>query len=96
MKEETVRLIDRPYGDLVSDLLTAIVGGVVNEPINFDIRTLAYPLAEPSNGVRSISGKVDGESVSTRDAVFDEVDYDIPFIGTVQIAVVLVTGMPDA
>lgn len=56
MNEATLTLIHRPYGDLVDDLLTAIVGGVVNEPINFDLKLLAYPLAEPSNRVRGITG----------------------------------------
>jgi hypothetical protein len=57
---ETRTLIDRPYGDLVDDLLTAIVGGVVNEPQRFDIKLAAYPLAEPAAAVRGITGTHDG------------------------------------
>jgi hypothetical protein len=61
VNEATLTLIHRPYGDLVDDLLTAIVGGVVNEPIRFDIKSLAYPIAEPSTRVRGITGTHDGE-----------------------------------
>jgi hypothetical protein len=61
VNEATLTLIHRPYGDLVDDLLTAIVGGVVNEPIRFDIKSLAYPIGEPSNRVRGITGTHDGE-----------------------------------
>lgn len=56
MNESTLTLIERPYGDLVDDLLTAIVGGVVNEPISFDVKTLAYPLAEQASRIRGITG----------------------------------------
>jgi uncharacterized phage protein gp47/JayE len=53
---DTVTLVSRPYGELVDDLLTAVVGGVVNEPIRFDLKVLTYPLAEPASGVRGITG----------------------------------------
>jgi hypothetical protein len=58
---DTVTLVERTYGDLVDDILTSIVGGVVNEPIRFDIKTFTYPLAEPASGVRGISGTAAGK-----------------------------------
>jgi hypothetical protein len=56
MNAETLNLIERPFGEIVDDLLTAVVGGVVNEPILFDEKSLRYPLAEPSNGIRGVTG----------------------------------------
>ncbi|WP_328331062.1 baseplate J/gp47 family protein [Kribbella sp. NBC_00382] len=56
MNGDTATLIHRPYGDLVDDILTSVVGGVVNEPIEFDVKVLTYPLAEPAGGVRGITG----------------------------------------
>ena len=61
MNGDTVTLVNRPYGELVDDLLTSVVGGVVNEPIRFDLKVLAYPLAEPATGVRGITGTAAGE-----------------------------------
>jgi hypothetical protein len=46
---DTVNLIERPYQEIVDDLLTAIVGGVVNEPIIFDVKFDLYPLARISH-----------------------------------------------
>jgi hypothetical protein len=56
----TVNLIERPYQDIVDDLLTAIVGGVVNEPILFDVKSNGYALAEPASDVRGITGTFQG------------------------------------
>lgn len=56
MDSKTVNLIERPYGEIVDDLLTAIVGGVVNEPIIFDVKTDLYPLTEPAQDIRGITG----------------------------------------
>jgi len=56
MNNETVTLIERPYQEIVDDVLTAIVGGVVNEPIIFDIKSDLYPLAEPAQDIRGITG----------------------------------------
>lgn len=58
MNSETTALIERPYQEIVDDILTAIVGGVVNEPIIFDVNSTVYPLAEPAQGVRGITGTV--------------------------------------
>ncbi|HEV3469737.1 MAG TPA: baseplate J/gp47 family protein [Pyrinomonadaceae bacterium] len=63
MNADTVNLIERPYREVVDDILTAIVGGVVNEPIIFDVKEDRYPLAEPAGDVRGITGVL-----SVRDA----------------------------
>ena len=60
MNGDTVSLIHRPFGDLVDDILTSVVGGVVNEPIRFDIKVFSYPLAEPAAAVRGITGSAGG------------------------------------
>ncbi len=71
MKPETVNLLERPYQEVVDDILTAIVGGVVNEPIRFDVKMLDYPLAQPAAGIRGVSGTVNGE----RHLFQKEIDY---------------------
>lgn len=58
MKPEIVNLIERPYHQLVDDILTSIVGGVVNEPIIYDIKEDLYPLSQPASDLRSITGTV--------------------------------------
>ncbi|WP_163541342.1 baseplate J/gp47 family protein [Occultella kanbiaonis] len=60
MNEDVVNLVYRPYGDLVGDILTSVVGGVVNEPIVFDLKIGTYPLAEPAGGIRGITGTSGG------------------------------------
>jgi hypothetical protein len=59
VNEETTNLIERPYQEIVDDILTAIVGGVVNEPSIFDIKRVLYPLAEPARAIRAITGLID-------------------------------------
>ncbi|QTE31208.1 baseplate J/gp47 family protein [Pengzhenrongella sicca] len=56
MNIDTATLVHRPFGDLVDDILTSVVGGVVNEPIRFDLKVLTYALAEPAAGIRGITG----------------------------------------
>jgi len=68
---DTLHQIERPYREIVDDLLTAMVGGVVNEPVLYDEKLDAYPLAEPARAVRGITGTVDGESHS----FVSEVDF---------------------
>jgi hypothetical protein len=55
---EIENLIERPYQEIVDDILTAIVGGVVNEPIFFDVKEDRYALAQPASDVRGITGQV--------------------------------------
>ncbi len=59
MNGDTRTLIERPYQEIVDDILTAIVGGVVNEPIIFDVKEDLYPLAEPAREIRGITGTRD-------------------------------------
>jgi len=60
MNDITENLIERPYQEIVDDILTAVVGGVVNEPILFDLKIDSYPLTEPAREVRKITGtKID-------------------------------------
>jgi uncharacterized phage protein gp47/JayE len=56
MNPDTIHLIERPYQDIVDDILTGIVGGVVNEPIVFDLKEAFYPLSQPAADVRGITG----------------------------------------
>jgi hypothetical protein len=72
MNTETLDLLDRPFGEIVDDLLTAVVGGVVNEPLIFDERNLRYPLAEPATAIRGVTG-----TFNKRHLQFQlEVDFD--------------------
>ena len=56
MNTQIRNLIERPYQDVVDDILTAIVGGVVNEPILFDVKSDLYRLAETACEIRGITG----------------------------------------
>jgi hypothetical protein len=78
---DTVTLVHRPFGELVGDILTSVVGGVVNEPIRFDLKVLTYALAEPSSGIRSIKGVAGGEPRTFVVAI------DFTFTGTATNAV---------
>lgn len=71
MNPDTVHLIERPYQEVVDDLLTALVGGVVNEPLEFDVKADAYRLAEPARDVRSVTGTKDG----ARHTFLKEIDF---------------------
>ena len=58
MNAATVTLIDRPFPEVVDDLLTALTGGVVKEAIIFDVKEDLYALSRPASRIRSISGTV--------------------------------------
>lgn len=60
MNTDTLALIRRQYSEIVDDLLTAVVGGVVNEPIVFEVTADIYTLAEPARDIRAITGVSDG------------------------------------
>jgi hypothetical protein len=79
MNTDTVTLIQRPYAEIVDDILTAIVGGIVNEPICYDDKEDSYPLAQPARSVRSITGTrtetVNGELKPIHFAFRQEADY---------------------
>jgi hypothetical protein len=55
---DTIFFLERPYLEVVDDILTAIVGGVVNEEIEFDEKNDLYALAEPAEAIRGITGTV--------------------------------------
>jgi len=71
MNPDTIHLIERPYQEVVDDLLTALVGGVVNEPLEFDLKSDAYQLAEPARDVRSVTGTKD----EARHTFLKEIDF---------------------
>jgi len=53
-----INLLNRPYQQVVDDILTAMVGGVVNEPIVFDVNRTRYPLSQRASDLRSVTGTV--------------------------------------
>ena len=76
MNAETSNLIERPYQEIVDDILTAIVGGVVNEPIIFDVKSDLYVLAEPARALRSITGTIESEDGGVLRHTFqNEIDF---------------------
>ena len=78
MNTDNVNLIERPYQEIVDDLLTAIVGGIVNEPIIFDVKANAYPLSQPARDVRGITGTID--AVDDPDGVAHTFLKEIDFV----------------
>ena len=58
MNGAIINLFARPYQQVVDDILTAMVGGVVNEPIVFDVNRTRYPLSQRASDLRSVSGTV--------------------------------------
>jgi hypothetical protein len=60
----TVNLLNRPYQQIVDDILTAMVGGVVNEQIIFDVNQTHYPVAHLATDIRSVTGTITTESSS--------------------------------
>lgn len=94
MNADTVNLIERPYQEIVDDVLTAIVGGVVNEPIIFDLKEDLYPLAEPAQDVRGITGILEDKNgqrqrhtfQKTVDFVFDAAQNAVIWQGDKQPA----------
>jgi hypothetical protein len=87
---DTLSLIQRAYPDLVDDLLTSIVGGIVNEPIPFDLNQQRYALSQPATAVRSIKGTIPDASgkpapglhvfLPNVDYVFSAVDSTIAWV----------------
>lgn len=58
MRPETAQLVQRPYAEVVDDVLTTLLGGVVNEAIEYDLKAAAYPLSRRAAEVRSVTGSV--------------------------------------
>jgi Baseplate J-like protein len=72
---DTLYLIERPYQEVVDDIVTSIVGGVVNEPIIFDLKEDLYPLAKRAIDVRGITGSVREEGKFVPHTFQKLVDY---------------------
>ena len=64
MNAATVNLLNRPYQQIVDDILTAMVGGVVNEQIVFNVNRSHYPLSHRASDIRSVAGTVTDPSPS--------------------------------
>jgi hypothetical protein len=78
MNGDTLALMRRSYPDIVDDLLTAVVGGVVNEPVPFDVKQLRYALSQPAAAVRSVKGAIDdgdGQPSETLHVFQPTIDY---------------------
>ncbi len=75
MNSETITLITRPYQEIVDDVLTAMTGGVTNEPIIFDVKADQYLLSRPASDIRGITGTSNDDHFAFRkevDFLFDE------------------------
>jgi hypothetical protein len=83
VNSDTVTLITRPYQEVVDDILTAIVGGVTNEPIIYDVKSDLYKLAKTAKDVRGITGTSNGKHFTFRkeaDFVFSEGDNGVVWV----------------
>ena len=83
MNPDTITLINRPYQEVVDDLLTAIVGGVTNEPVIYDLKSDLYALAKPARDVRGITGTSKGQHFTFRkeaDFLFSEGDNGVAWV----------------
>lgn len=80
MNKDTHNLIERPYQEIVDDILTAIIGGVVNEPILYDIKEDFYNLSQIATNIRGITGTrtllQNGSSLPLRYSFQKEVDFE--------------------
>jgi hypothetical protein len=74
---DTTNLIERPYQEIVDDILTSLVGGVVNEPIVFDVKSVLYPLAQPADDIRSVTGTIQSpdQEAEAHHVFLKEVDF---------------------
>ncbi len=91
MSPDAAFLIERPYQEVVDDILTAIVGGVVNEPIIFDVKTDFYALQNPAQEGRifvtgTVVEKDDGVETELRRTFQPGIDFE--FIPGSQAAIV--------
>ena len=79
MNPQTQSLIERPYQEIVDDILVALVGGVVNEPIIYDVKSDLYPLAQPAEGVRGITGALEIDQEGVKKEIRHSFQKDIDF-----------------
>ncbi|MEM9010943.1 MAG: baseplate J/gp47 family protein [Pseudomonadota bacterium] len=59
MTPATENLVRRSFAEVVDDILTRLIGGVVNEPILFDVKSDVYPLSQPALQVRGLTGELE-------------------------------------
>lgn len=65
--------------------------------MNSRLLSLVVALGLTTACTNTMSGKVDGVTVErAQSAVFDEVTYDIPFVGETRLVMLIVSSMPDA
>ena len=81
MNPDTHSLIERPFQEVVDDILTSIVGGVVNEAIVFDRKLDFYQLRQPAEEGRVIvtgtaEQEVDGKKQEVRRTFLRDIDYE--------------------
>jgi hypothetical protein len=74
----TPALVDRSYHEIVEDILTAIAGGVVNEPVFYHVEKDLYPLKRTAAEIRSVTGSrcPPGENRPVRWSFVQGVDFD--------------------
>jgi len=79
MNPATHFLVVRPYLEVVDDLLTALVGGVVNEAIEYDLKSDLYRLSEPAREVRGITGTIEvgEEKKEQRQTFLKGIDFEL-------------------
>ena len=84
MNPATEHLIRRSFAEVVDDILTRLIGGVVNEPILFDVKTDLYPLSRPALTVRGLTGALDtGEEAAASGAQEDLAEGNHAFLQNV-------------
>jgi hypothetical protein len=97
MKPETIALFERPYQEVIDNILTAVVGGIVAEPIYFDVKSTAYRLAQPAVDVRAVVGvvrvTVDNVTSILRHTFLRDTDY--AFSSETNAIVWLGAALPD-
>jgi hypothetical protein len=89
-------LIDRPYTEIVDDVLVALVGGVVNEQQTFDVRELTYPLAEAARDVRGVTGTARNRATGLLEHYTFQPNVDWSFNSAQNALVWLETGVHPA
>jgi hypothetical protein len=75
-----VQFYERSYQEVLDDILTALVGGIVNEPKVYVKGQDTYPLDQPPvQGIRAIVGTVDADGQGSEEwyTFIGNVDYEL-------------------
>ncbi|WP_422050568.1 baseplate J/gp47 family protein [Shimia sp.] len=83
MTPDTIHLIQRNFGEVSNDILTSLIGGIVNEPIIFDVKSDLYPLAQTAEGIRMLTGQIDDKTTNHTFEAGIDFAYE-PDLGAVQ------------